>query len=58
MFDGVDGKIDVQIGPVQVVGTGQLDIRDFSNRRLPKPRKLVERHEQLAIADEQPEPVG
>jgi hypothetical protein len=58
VFDGVDGEIDVQVRPVQVVVTGKLDIRDFPNRRLPKPWKLVERHEQLALADEQPEPMG
>jgi hypothetical protein len=57
VFDGVDGEIYVQVRPVQVVGTRKLDIRDFPNRRLPKPRKLGERNEELALADKQPEPV-
>src|ERR1700704_3390060 len=58
VFDGVHREIDVQVRPVQVMGSRKLDIRDFSNRRLPKPGKLCERYEELALADKQPEPVG
>src|SRR3972149_10109422 len=57
MFDGLHREIDIEIRPVQVVRAWKLHVRDFPNRSLPKPRKLVERHEQLPFPDEQPEPV-
>jgi hypothetical protein len=45
VFDGFHREIDVEVGPIQVVRTRKPDIRDFPNRRLPKPRKLGERYE-------------
>jgi hypothetical protein len=41
VFDGFDGEIDIEVWPVQVMRTRQLDVRDFANGRLPEPGKSL-----------------
>ena len=48
----IDGEIDIEVRPVQVVCTWQLYVADLSNRGVFEPRKLLERHEELLLADE------
>lgn len=57
MQDRFDGKIDIEIRPMEMMGGRQLDIREFANGRFPEPRELVERNKEFLIVDEQPEPV-
>jgi len=58
MSDRFDRQINVEVRPVQMLVARQLDPRDFCNGSLFEPRKLFEGHEELLLADEQPEPVG
>ena len=54
VLNRLHSEIDIEIRPIQVVRARKLDVRDFSNRRLSEPRKLLECDEQLPLADEQP----
>jgi len=58
MSDRFDRQINVEVRPVQMVVTRQLDPGDLCNGSLFEPRKLFEGHEELLLCDEQPEPVG
>jgi hypothetical protein len=58
MLDWFDSEIDVQVGPVEMMRAWKLNVGDRSNWRITKPRELLERDEQLACANEQPESVG
>lgn len=51
----VDRKIDVQIWPVKVMLGGELDVEDVRDRRVSKPRELVEGNEQLLASHEEPD---
>jgi len=52
MGDRFDRQINVEVRPVQVLVTRQLDPRDLCNGSLFEPRKLLERHKELLLADE------
>src|SRR5688572_18369907 len=54
----VDGEIDVEVRPVQVMRTGQLNPADLLDRGLLEPREVLERYEQLLFAHEQPKAMG
>jgi hypothetical protein len=41
MFDGLDGNIDIEVRPIQVMGTRELYVRDFPNGRLAEPGKSL-----------------
>jgi hypothetical protein len=45
---GLSGKIDVQGRPVKMVRTRAEDMRELGNRRVAKPREVLEWHEPLA----------
>src|SRR2546427_13151871 len=57
VLDGFHGEVDIEVGPIQMMRTRQLHVGNRSNGRVPKPRKLLERDEQLLVVDDQPEPV-
>src|SRR2546423_773382 len=39
-FDRPYRQINIELGPIQMIGGGPLHIRDFAHRRVTKPRKL------------------
>jgi hypothetical protein len=53
----IDRQIDIELRPVQVSRARQLDARQLPYGRIAKPRKVLERNEPLALADQEPEPV-
>ena len=55
MLDGREGEIDIEVGPAKVVGAGSLDGCDLPYRGVREPRELLERHQQVATVDVQPE---
>ena len=57
MIDRIHCEVDVQIGPVEMVGLRLLDVEDGLDRGGLEPRKLLERQKQLAVIDQQPETV-
>ena len=54
----VDGKIDIEVRPVQMMRTGQLNPADLLDRGLLEPWEVLERYEQLLFAYEQPKAMG
>jgi hypothetical protein len=42
MIQGVDGEVDIQGGPIEMMRAGQEDVRQLGNRGLPKPREVLE----------------
>jgi hypothetical protein len=57
MLDGFDGEVHVEIRPVEMVRARKLYIHELSNRRVPKPRELLEWEEEFSLADEKPKAV-
>jgi hypothetical protein len=51
-------QIDIEIGPIQVMRTRQLDTRDLTDGRILEPRELLEWRKQFLLANQDPEPVG
>ena len=43
MFDRVDGEIDIQVGPGEMMRLGSFDMQDRLNGRPFEPRKFLER---------------
>jgi len=58
MFDGLDGDVDVEVGPVQVMRGRPLDIQQLRDGGRTKPWKTLERHKQLSVAEQQPKTYG
>ena len=54
----LESQVDIEIRPVQVIRTRQLDATNLSNRGLLEPREVLEWHEQFLFADEEPKPMG
>jgi hypothetical protein len=52
-----DGKIDVQLRPIEMMRTGELDVQQLADRRVTKPGEIVERKEVFHLIDKQPESV-
>jgi len=52
---GLNGKIDVQGRPVKMVRARAEDMRELGNRRVAKPREVLEWHEPLAALHQEPE---
>jgi hypothetical protein len=57
VLDGCECKIDIEVGPSQVMGAGPFHGHNLPNRGVLEPWKLPERYEQLAILHAQPEAV-
>jgi hypothetical protein len=57
MLDRVDREVNIEVGPVQVMGLWPLEVEDRFYRRFREPREFRERHEELAIVNEQPDAV-
>jgi hypothetical protein len=57
MLDRVYMQIDVEVGPVQVIGLEALHIQDGANGRFLEPGKPVKGQEQFATIEEEPEAV-
>ena len=53
----IDGKVDIQLRPIQVMWPGQLNAGDLPYRGLPEPRKVLERYEYFLLPNEEPKPV-
>ena len=50
-------EVNIEIGPVKVVGVEQLDIQHLSDRHILKPRKMLERQKHLPLPHQEPETV-
>lgn len=57
MTQRLDGKIDVQVGPVKMVWVRKLHVGQLPNRCILEPGKLGKWNEQLLISEQQPEAV-
>jgi hypothetical protein len=57
MFDRFNRQVDVEIGPVEVIGRWPKDIDDLADRCFGKPRKLFEGHEEIPGIEVEPETV-
>src|SRR3954468_17073063 len=55
IFDRFNRQVDVEIRPVEVVGRRPEDVDDLVDRCFGKPRKLLERHEELPTIEVEPE---
>ena len=55
MFDRLNRYVDVEVGPEQVVGAGQLHVGQLRDRRLAEPGKVSEWKEELPLLEQQPE---
>ena len=56
MLDGREREIDIEVGPAKVMGARSLHRCDLPYRGVREPPELLERHQQVAIVDVQPEP--
>ena len=57
MANGIDGQIHIEVGPVEVVGLGALDICELGDWSVLEPRKLREGYEQFLGPQHEPEAV-
>lgn len=55
MANRLDGEIDIQVRPIEMIGRRSLDAGEFVDGGLTEPWELLERQEQLFIGQEQPE---
>jgi len=58
MRDGLDVKIDVEVGPVEMMWLRTLDMEDRAHGCVLKPRELLECEEVLRFVQQQPKSVG
>jgi hypothetical protein len=58
MLDRLDGEVHVEVRPVEVLGALENDVHEFSDRNLPKPRKVPEGEKEFSIIHEKPESVA
>jgi len=52
-----DGKIDIEIGPIQMMRRLKLNVEKLTYRRIPKPGKIVESQEDFVLLDQKPEAI-
>ena len=52
MANGLNGPVDVEVGPVEMAGGGEFDVQNLADRDILKPRKFGERKEQFFIAQQ------
>jgi hypothetical protein len=55
MLERLDSQVDVQVWPVQVMGTWQVHLHQLSNSGVTKPWEILEWHEVLALRYKDPE---
>jgi hypothetical protein len=55
MIDRLCRDINVQIGPVEMMGRRPLDVQELCNRRTPEPREQLERQEHFSTRQQEPE---
>jgi hypothetical protein len=58
VLERVDSQVDIEIGPIQMVGAWALHIRDLADRRVLKPGKVFKGQKELPLVEEQPDAVG
>jgi hypothetical protein len=51
VVDGFNCQIDIEIGPVKMVGALQFDVYQLPDTCFSKPRKVRERQETLFVSD-------
>lgn len=57
MLERVDRKIDIKVGPTELIRGRPLYVCHLAYRRVGEPREFTKRHEQLTTAKEEPEAV-
>ena len=57
MLDRVDGEVNIEIGPTQMLWCWALEVQDRVYGGLFEPRETIEREKQLAAIEQQPEAV-
>ena len=57
MAKRLNGKVNVEVWPVQMVGRWPLDMSDGTYRRVVEPGKLGEGYKQLLVGKQDPEAV-
>jgi hypothetical protein len=58
MPDRVEGEINVEFGPVEVLGVGAFYMKDRRDASGAEPWELVEREDELLVVGEQPDAMG
>jgi hypothetical protein len=51
-------KIDVEVRPIEVMGLWAFHMENAGHRGIAEPGKVLEGKKDLAIPEEQPDPVG
>ena len=54
MLNNFGSKIDVQVGPVEMIGGHFRDIKDFFDGSIQKPGEICVRHKKFLAMREQP----
>lgn len=52
MTNGLYGKVDVEVGPVEVVGRGKFDVQNLADCDIPKSPKFGERQKQIFVGQQ------
>lgn len=55
MANGIQSKVNVQLGPKEVTWIGFLHVQNFPHRSIFEPWKILVRKEKLIFAGEQPD---
>jgi hypothetical protein len=55
MLDRGNGQVDIQLGPIEVLGSRSLEPKDRLNRSALEPGEILKGQKQLAAIQEQPE---
>ena len=58
VFDRVNGEVDVEVRPVDMMRMRKLDVQELSDRGVAEPGELAKGQEMLPVANEQPEAVS
>ena len=57
MIYGLDGYIDVEVGPVQMMLARQFDVEQMTDRSIAEPRELFKRDKTLFCLNQKPKAV-
>ena len=57
VLDGIDGEVDIEIGPIQMIFAWPLELEHRFDRCIHEPGELIKGHEKLAVVDQQPDAV-
>ena len=55
ILEGIQGEIDVEIGPEKMISMKELNIQDLIDCSTPKPRKILIGEKVLLVRDKKPE---